>query len=552
MSPISVMGHLNPPVIEVKAADPVATLSKIRSLHVTPPTGCGTPQVDFISPFHILSHPAALASCGSSPGHCGSFASCIDAPISPIMQLTTPKCHCEGLKKPIASNYYPIAVTPFFLGCTTPREGAGVGIAALDVYEVVLSLTKPATASRTLTLRMAGTAERNSTWAIDPASVPGWLQLDRLSGDYTSQSNEAPIVQVTATTSGYLERPEGYEESIKLTVFSDTVKFFQVPVLLKLSALDDASTSTWGAIAAPETEGAARASCVGVPLPSSAATVDQEFRVPFTACDLDALPVAHALPSATDPRSFTATVLHDGVTHTAAVLPDSYGLYRVIVASSRLTNLGAYVIQLHLATEAFGGGNFPFTAACPQGQVPDEADITCGCPRGSVLRDGVCRPCPAGYSAAVGEVECRRCAEGYFNPAISSNATSGSANVSAAANVRCASCETLGDGQAAYCPWDATIETVRTRPNYWRLTAQTDEVIKCLDTWSWPEVTPCAGGTFQNCTGGHEGVECKICSKDMHTVGDNGMCEQCPDGSIPAIMLFVSLVMVVIQVYLVY
>ena len=49
---------------------------------------------------------------------------------------------------------YSAAVTTFVLGCSTPREGTGVGLTALRVQDVVFDLIKPANDSRTLTLRM--------------------------------------------------------------------------------------------------------------------------------------------------------------------------------------------------------------------------------------------------------------------------------------------------------------------------------------------------------------------------------------------------------------
>ena len=43
-------------------------------------------------------------------------------------------------------------------------------------------------------------------------------------------------------------------------------------------------------------------------------------------------------------------------------------------------------------------------------------DGDCACPRGTVLRGGVCKACPTGYTASLGEAECTSCAEVRHGP----------------------------------------------------------------------------------------------------------------------------------------
>ena len=75
------------------------------------------------------------------------------------------------------------------------------------------------------------------------------------------------------------------------------------------------------------------------------------------------------------------------------------------------------VIDAHFAVhdqfsgEPIGGHSFQFIVSCPDGRVQIPGSDTCGCPRGSVLRAGVCKLCDSGKSAETGELECTRCAQ---------------------------------------------------------------------------------------------------------------------------------------------
>eukprot|EP00966_Prymnesium_polylepis_P036588 848952-Prymnesium_polylepis.1 len=186
------------------------------------------------------------------------------------------------------------------------------------VQEVLFDLVKPFNDSRTLTLRMDGTSRSNATWEISASSVPSWLVVERLQSaahiryNFADPEGEKDIVNITAITSGLPEQIQRYEGKLRLTMFADVECVFLVDVLLKLASVDDAGHSVWGEVAAPEKEGGPQLACSKATCPSAVAEVSSEFRVPFTSCDVDGLPVAHAQPSSNDPRVFLASITRVG------------------------------------------------------------------------------------------------------------------------------------------------------------------------------------------------------------------------------------------------
>eukprot|EP00966_Prymnesium_polylepis_P179376 4152770-Prymnesium_polylepis.1 len=184
-------------------------------------------------------------------------------------------------------------------------------------------------------------------------------------------------------------------------------------------------------------------------------------------------------------------------------------------------------------------------------QLPGGANYSCGCPRGQILRSGICKTCPIGYSAAVGDSECRRCDEGYFAPIEFSNETMA---ISQSTSFTCTACRDISVG--AICPWGSTLREVEMKPNYWRLTAESDAILECREDWVWDNLTgtasPCTGGPPQGCLAGQEGPRCKVCSEPMHYVSDDGLCTECPDGKFPAIVAVIVMFATVFVLYLVH
>jgi hypothetical protein len=400
--------------------------SRLRGFKVRRPADCA--QTEPVTSATVMGTAASLPTCTTRSDHCGPYARCESALVSPDLTLTTPVCGCNGLNAPFPdpSGTYSQHVTPYIqsLGCTTPREGVGVGIAAIEVAEVVLDLTKPATGSRTLTLRMAGTAETGSTWGIDSSSVPDWMQILNLSGSvltppyggsYGSMENEASVVTIVAITKGLFDRKDPYEERLRLSVFSDKTTVFEVPVLLKLTVVDVPAKSTWGSVA-PAGQDGLRDPCRNAVPPPNTTAIDAPYSVPFTSCDEDALPVAHVL--ATDTFKATLRRVRDDRTKAASVIAISEGVYQVVFPATvenngQLQHLGDYVVSLLFAAEPFGGGDFHFKTHCPAARPREAKDgLTCGCAPGTKPDSaGSCTPCEDGFWNEVGDAECLMCAE---------------------------------------------------------------------------------------------------------------------------------------------
>ena len=195
---------------------------------------------------------AALPNCTGGNAVCGVDSICADVPVTQYSDAatqtthgssipTTPVCSCEMPNVPLSTSELPSSVTPveampFSAGCATPHRISGVGIAALVVSSVVLDLDKPNSASRTLTLRTGGTVPfSGATWVVDETTVPEWLVLDTMSGTFTGDV-EAPILTMTAYTSGVPERNEPYEARLLIQTNSTVDIDYIVPVqLLALS-----------------------------------------------------------------------------------------------------------------------------------------------------------------------------------------------------------------------------------------------------------------------------------------------------------------------------
>ena len=79
--------------------------------------------------------------------------------------------------------------------------------------------------------------------------------------------------------------------------------------------------------------------------------------VPFTACDDEALPVAHGLPSPTDDRRFTASL--DGQQSSPTYV--GQGIYEATVLAS---THGTHALHIELNSNAVGG-TLTLLVACP-------------------------------------------------------------------------------------------------------------------------------------------------------------------------------------------
>jgi hypothetical protein len=74
------------------------------------------------------------------------------------------------------------------------------------------------------------------------------------------------------------------------------------------------------------------------------------------------------------------------------------------------------------------------------------------------------------------------------------------------------------------------LQILETSPRYWRIAAESDQVLECISELA------CPGGAPQNCPHDQEGPMCKVCSKVFHTLDDDGLCTKCPPSEIPPII----------------
>ncbi|KAL1507405.1 hypothetical protein AB1Y20_008247 [Prymnesium parvum] len=551
----------------------------VRGLRAIVRHGCGTAEEARTPPAALSLHPLALPRCDSlSAPACGTAAVCKEVDVlTPAAAIVSPHCACNSsrFELPLTSALYAEHVAPYVLGCTTPRIGAGVGIAALAVSQVVLAVTKPANESRVLTLRMGGTARGNATWRVDPSSVPRWLVLDALQGEYTSADDEAEIVRVTGVTSGVVERRQAYSATLRLTVVSSaSEKVFHVPVTLQLYAPDEARRGVWGDISAAQ-HGVEQPSCATPLAVAELLALEAEHRFYFTSCDQDSLPVGHTLPTSADERTFRATVTHvsDGTQYSPSVVPRVGGVYGVYYyarvlpfrppvpsSSSPSTALPAHhasptchirtqslcrlppaphhatdaarlpsprhspatdLPTRSLAGEPFGRSDIRFTATCPPGLVSTPDGRRCGCRAGYVPdEENACTACPVPTSSSPGSARCDICEQGAYRVS----------SVEPASVQTCLDCP-----DEATCAVNTTLRTLSLNPFYWRLSVEARRPVRCKSYGDW---SPCRGGDDPGrdgdgyCAPGYVGPRCEGCEGPAYSRYFDkwtARCEPCGD-----------------------
>ena len=503
---------------------------------------------DFTSSYFIGSGMPGFSGPTCASARCGTAATCADAPLvqGDASYGTTATCVCNAPAFPMPGALSP-SVAPYVDGCGLPRVGERMsvdpGVASSD--SVIFKIAKPLSSSRTLRLTMTGAATTGASWSVDRATVPSWLHVSAESGELGADTDTAPIFAMRAESTGVPESPAPYEAAVEVHVESQQDAVFVIPVVLQIEAR--VQYSQWGAVAAAVSGDAlSRAPCgaagsSSTPLASTVAVLGEEALFPFTACDADALPVAHALPTTSDPRSFAVTVRRkaDGSIHAARLLAQpNNGVYDVSFTASLL---GDYELTVSL-DGAPPMANLTVSTECPRGQYPTPDGLHCGCPRRFRSVGDDCVMCPTGYTTEVGDAECLRCDEGFYAAAVG--------NESRTSGVECHPCP-----EGATCPWDATLRTMLMQDNYWRLTAESDEVEKC-DTKSGVNGSttgPCTGGGAAACAAGHGGPLCQVCVEDMHHIdAETGLCVDCPDSSVSAIQAVAMVAAAIVLLYLFY
>ena len=133
---------------------------------------------------------------------------------------------------PKPSSVNTASTSPYVEGCYTPRRGVGLGVAALEVDSVLFELLKPASNFRELTVRLAGTAPANATWAADATTLPAWMSLVPSSGVYHLPQNEGPITLLTANTVGVPMRIQPYTINLRFVITTDVPVEIIMPIIV--------------------------------------------------------------------------------------------------------------------------------------------------------------------------------------------------------------------------------------------------------------------------------------------------------------------------------
>lgn len=189
-------------------------------------------------------------------------------------------------------------------GCLTARQAVQVAVVTQDLQ---LVLYKSPNASMVvvgeLTVFLEGTDPYGSNWIAEPPSE-GWLALAELSGAAENQKSTRPeqmLVQVQANASGLYEKRKAYQTNVVLRVASMVNQSFIVPASLVVTAKTFLPKSSWVVVSRD-----GKVAGCNSDWPDSMVKVGVAEEVSFQACDLEALPVDHQLPSGTDSRRLAA------------------------------------------------------------------------------------------------------------------------------------------------------------------------------------------------------------------------------------------------------
>ena len=186
-------------------------------------------------------------------------------------------------------------------------------------------------------------------------------------------------------------------------------------------------------------------------------------KLPFTACDADALPVSHRLPRAqvgdlqADPREFTATMTrlageaYSGYEPELFVFYANAGRYYVLVDVE--AGLGEHVVSVSLDGESLLE---PLTVnvVCPRGLVALAGNVSCGCEAGSypaeLGSEIPCLPCEVGTAKEdAGDDSCVPCRVGTFMGARGAQECLPCAPGSYAGGSGATSCDACGPGTSS-------------------------------------------------------------------------------------------------------
>lgn len=274
--------------------------------------------------------------------------------------------------------------------------------------EVVLLKPTKAERSINVTLLFEGNADLQTTWSVLQPSLlqtrSPWLSLPVTSGDVQVNDGKPELTfNLLLSAAGLRERVEPYVETVSIRASPGGHPDLETTASLEVSLSVQTSTKfiVWGSVKATESclnRTNSRSRALDAILEDSlAVSLDVvPFVTAFTACDDDGLPVDHQLPTAKDPRKFTAKIGH--VDQAVEYVGD--GQYHIILS---LSQHGAFTLNLQLGQQTF---NLSGVSYCAQSKEPMTGGL-CGCPIDSEPSGNACIPCKAGqYKPSLGNGVC--------------------------------------------------------------------------------------------------------------------------------------------------
>jgi len=341
-----------------------------------------------------------------------------------------------------------------------------------SVLDVAVSITlnddveAPPFLWRVIGVAYGGRETTNDTFGGRNTSID-WLRLPYPNGTVEEQN-----LRLELDPTGLEETPfaDGYQAVITLEVYNGagTNKTTAIDVLIAVTSTTEAPLSVWGAgvdeLAAPGT------SCThddmltptGTPI---SITLGEPTKLPFAACDADALPVTHRLPRVeirnaqpADPREFSASMSRDarpayeGYEPELLVFYASVGRYYVLVDTE--AGLGEHEVVVYLDGEPIMQP-LTVTVVCPAGLIAIQPEnVTCGCPAGyedsPPGSDRPCLACEAGtFKGEAGNYPCVACGQGYYHPEAAATECLDCAAGRFMAGTGASECESCGGGTSS-------------------------------------------------------------------------------------------------------
>lgn len=361
---------------------------------------------------------------------CGGGATCTDRPLvsgDTIDASTAIACTCEGIFYPKARSSTLVntgaqnELAAYDAGCVSARRATAVA----DVTEAVrTSVYKVPNGTLTvvsnLTLFMEGTDQDGATWFIPPPNA-SWLSAPSSGAVPSSAEPQQIALTVVANVEGLPERLAPYQTSLNVSVDSMVDTSFVLPVTLSVTARTHLPTSSWKVASRTAVEHTASE---GVEPCSRDYSVYRDVKVSvshtftFQACDFEACPVDHQLPTSTDARRLAVELIKGSTpsAQDATIVYVREGVYDVNVIAPAP---GEFILVVRAHPD--DGASAPvlvLNATCPLelGLVPMDMGDRCGCIPGTSFLGGACVPCrPGTFSDTVGS-ECSESPPGSYAP----------------------------------------------------------------------------------------------------------------------------------------